>query len=79
MTSCGDIGAVPRADVLRTLCKAGVRIDHDGDEFSLSKDHVLEVQLLPDSVPRKMVHRLSNRFGLQIHDFYHPNDPLQVN
>ena len=79
MTSCGDIGAVPRVNVLRALCKAGVRIDRDGDNFTLSTDLVLEVQRLPDSIPRKMVHRLSNLFNVQIHSFYQPGDPLQVN
>ena len=79
MDACGDIGAVTRHDVLSVLCKAGVRIVRDGDEFTLSNDGVLESQLLPVSIPRRMVHRLARLFDVPIHSFYHPSDPLQVN
>lgn len=79
MDACGDIGAVTRHDVLSVLCKAGVRIVHEGDEFTLSNDSVLESQRLPANIPRRMVHRLARLFDIPIHSFYHPGDPLRLN
>ena len=79
MEVCGDIGAITRHELLRVLCKHGVRIVHEGDEFTLSNDGVLESQSLPNAKPRRMVHRFARIFNIPIHGFYHPNDPLHIN
>lgn len=79
MDVCGDIGAVPRHDVLSVLRNSGVSVAEDGDMVTLYMDEVLEAHRLPASIPRRLVHRFARLFGIPIHHFYHPSDPLNVN
>ena len=32
----------------------------------------MEVQSLPEVVPRRLIHYLARRFEIEIHRFYHP-------
>ena len=74
MAICGDSGILGRARVIATLKDELVdvysRDEGSQDEYVLAKDSVMEVQALPEFLPRRFIHRLSRRFGIPIERFY---------
>ena len=65
-------GSVKKADVLKVLRANGVVVASDRQNTLLSKGEVVEVQLLPEWVHRRMIHRFARIFEIEIHLFYHP-------
>lgn len=45
----------------------------DGNSVTLVKDGIPEVYDLPEVVPRKMLQRLSHKYGIRIEWFFHPH------
>ena len=56
----------------RNLVDVRPREDGERDEFVITKDSIIEVQSLPEVVPRRLIHYLSRRFEIEIHRIYHP-------
>ena len=48
------------------------RENGEASEYVITKDSIVEVQLLPEVVPRRFIHYLSRRFEIEIHRVYHP-------
>jgi hypothetical protein len=73
-------GAVPRDSVVKVLRailpESGISFaaKNSGGEhiMTLVKDGCPEVIVLPESVPRKMLHRIAYKYGVKIEFFYHP-------
>lgn len=77
------MGAVRRDVVLAVLRASGVSVvaleDAKFDDKTVTNAFVLdkpglptEVQLLPDLVPRRLVLRFANRYGIPSQAFWHP-------
>lgn len=65
---------IPVATAIMVLKKHQVAVsepDSDG-EVTIIGNGVVQVQHLPELVPRRMVHYLSRKFGINIERFYHP-------
>ena len=56
----------------RNLVDVRPREDGGKDEFVITKDSIIEVQSLPEIVPRRLIHYVSRRFEIEIHRIYHP-------
>jgi hypothetical protein len=72
----GPDGGLPRGSVLDVLRANGVTVAalagaSDGVVILSAPDVDPEVQRLPDTVHRRMVQRLANRFGIDPHKFWH--------
>ena len=74
-------GAVARHQVISVLQAASVgpssfsistHSDEDGFHVTLVKDSIPEVITLPAKVPRRMLHRLADNYGVKIEWFYYP-------
>lgn len=71
-------GAVPREIVVAVLQGSGVSVSQSTDaqqrlRVTMIRDTVVEVQFLPDMVPRRLVLRLSHKFEVPAHYFWHPD------
>ncbi len=64
-------GAVKRSIVLDVLKKHNVFVAAKSNEFTLNKGDIVEVYRFPDPLHRRMIHRLSRKFDIPIHHFYH--------
>jgi hypothetical protein len=59
--------------VLQKLCKGlGVELAVLDEHVILVKDGIPEVQALSDPVGKKVLQRLSHKFGIPIYCFFHP-------
>ena len=58
--------------MFQVLAAYGVSVTQEADNSVMSKGDIIEVQCLPDSVHRRMLHRLARLFGVPIHHFYRP-------
>lgn len=56
----------------RNLVDVRPREDGEKDEYVITKDSIIEVQSLPEVVPRRLIHYLSRRLEIEIHRIYHP-------
>lgn len=71
---CGESGIIPVETVIMVLKKRYVSVsepDPDG-KVTIIGNGVVQVQHLPELVPRRMIHYLSRKFGINIERFYHP-------
>jgi hypothetical protein len=75
-------GAVTRQQVVNVLRAAsggatgfsiGTHQDEEGFHVTLVRDENPEVITLPSMVPRRMLHRLAERYGVKLEWFYYPN------
>lgn len=73
MTYCGESGAIPRERVIKVLENHQVAVSSPNMDGTMliSGQGAVEAQLLPELVPRRMIHRLSRIFGITIVRFYH--------
>jgi hypothetical protein len=69
-------GCVARAiaiQVLQAMVPAsGHSINVVGSDVTLVKDGIPEVYPLPEHVPRRMLHRWAEKYGVKIELFFHP-------
>lgn len=66
-------GSVSRGAVIHVLHHCGVAlIVHDESTILLIDGDTPEVYVLPENVPRRMLHRFSHKYGVNIEYFYHP-------
>lgn len=76
MAICGGSGTVPQTTVLDVLRSHQVSVHdvvvNDADGVILSGVGVVEVQMLPEPVSRRLIQRLSAKFRIPIEFFYHP-------
>jgi len=70
--AAGEPGSVKKDVALEVLVAHGVSVVHKGNKVILSKGNVIEVQLFPARLHRRMLHRLARRFDIPIYHFYHP-------
>lgn len=78
MAICGDSGILPREQIISVLKHHLVDVyPREGasseDEYVIAKDSLREVQRIPPAVPRRFVHYLARKFGIEIHHFYRPS------
>lgn len=66
-------GSIKKETVLHVLRVNGVSIVYQGSQIVLSKGNNIEVQTFSDYIHRRMIHRLANKFEIEIHYFYHPD------
>ena len=71
---CGDSGVLSRERVIAALLRNQVdvylREDGDEHEYVIAGDSIREVQVLPAALPRRFIHYLSRRFGVEVHLLY---------
>lgn len=68
----GDEGCVSRDVVVLILQKCNVSLKIEDNELTLFKDGIPEVIVMPEVIPRKMLHRFNIRYGVPIELFYNP-------
>jgi len=71
-----ESGSVSVASVIKVLLSVlpglNVSVKNSGNRVTFVKDGKPEVIDLPDSVPRRMLHRFSGKYGVKMEYFYHP-------
>ena len=69
-------GSVGRGTVIKVLKEilavSSATIEVQNPEVIIVKDETPAVYNLPENVPRKMLHRLAEKYGIPIEYFYHP-------
>jgi len=74
MPSCGDEGSVPQATVIEVLKSSGVSVREEEEGRVILVIHEIpEVLIFSENVPRRMIHYISRKYGVQIQYFYHPD------
>lgn len=68
-----ESGEVDREIALRVLRHCGVSVLVNSDEYTLSKNDVIETHKLQSPLSRRMIHYLSRTFDVSIHLFYNPD------
>lgn len=74
----GDDGSVASEVVLDVLSRMGVSVSTVGEpedtprSILIGQEGVVEVQVLPAQVPRRLVQRLAHKFGIPSYLFWHP-------
>lgn len=78
MAACGDDGFVPLENVLQAARANGIEVVSAGGVLTFTVDGAPLVYELPDVVHRQMLHNLSRRLGIPIHQFYQPPAPVPL-
>ena len=66
-------GALPRKHVINVLEENGVGVTKKKGKYILSVPKFVEIQFLPEMLPRRLVHHLARRFDIDPFLFYYDN------
>jgi hypothetical protein len=70
----GDDGSVSRDCVIHVLTAVdSISTVVNDDRITVVRNGVPEVTVLPESVPRKMLHMFARKYGIEIAYFYNPS------
>jgi hypothetical protein len=67
-----DDGSIPREQLVRVLELNGKAFGYDGTNLTFAVEGNPEVLVLPENVPRRMIHRVSKKLEIDPAQFYHP-------